>query len=604
MCGIFGFYSNKNKEYFDKKKINLIFETLKHRGPDQKNFQYYKNLFFLHTRLSIIGLENDFAIQPKNSSKSIMVFNGEIYNYKELNELLINKNINISSSSDTETLFACFNEFGFEETLKKIDGIFSIVYFDKIKNQLFLARDRIGEKSLYWAKDKKKFIFSSEIKAIIKSNFFSTFKPNLNKIGELFVNGKIYCDQTSFNDIYEIEPGKFIKIDIKNNRIIKNDFYWKIENFKQIKKNKIKDKFEEQLKDAVKTRLTSDVPVAALVSGGLDSSTLIYQILNIGNDKSLNIFFAKNKLKKINEFKFVKELISHLKNEYLNKEIKIYSIKQDIEKYFNNQKKITYFNDEPIMLYNSHLVYTLSNKIRNTGFKVVFSGEGADELLYGYNRFERTKNLIKNESNSEKKLEHIYFGASLKDIDNIENITNHNFVDQIKSSKPWQWLNKYKNLDLNTTQLLFSQKYRLQSLLQRQDRMCMANSVESRAPFLSPKFVKFINSMPFSYKYDNFKNIRKKILRNVMQNKIPKIILNRPKVGFETDFSYSMQKKTFLGHIKRLIFNSNSFSSNYLNKKAIIDILKDDKKIKSNLNIIKMIYSIETWHKVFFENKR
>lgn len=598
MCGILG-YISLNKKNIDKFPIRKILNTLNHRGPDSSKYIKIKNCYFGHTRLSIIGLKEKKAFQPVMEDNKALTFNGEIYNYKEISKILNNSGIKDSGKSDTETLFNCLNFYGIKKTLSLIDGMYAFAYFDESKNMIYIARDRIGEKPLYWTKSSSDFMFASEIKSIFYSNILK-HDPNINKMHEIFTYGKISGVETAFSKIYELEPGTFLELNTKKNECkVKN--YWNLEDVEISKSNYIEEEFEFHLNNCIKSRLISDVPVCSLVSGGIDSSSLVYKMLEIGNLNEIELFFAQNKIKKINEVSDVNLFLNFVKKKFKNNKINLHILKNQISDYWKNMEKVAYYNDEPCAWTSFHLVYSLSKLIKKNNLKVAFSGEGSDELLFGYERFKKT-NLLFQEGKKKNNLTNIFFGHGINSLGMIEKILQEkSIIGKIYESSSWQWLNKISNkFDLNTSQLMFAQKYRLQGLLQRQDRASMAHGVESRSPFLMPAFVSWTNSIPMSYKYNENTKINKLILRKYMSKYLHKNITNRKKIGFENDFDYQFKKKEFQKKIISIISEKDSFTSNYLNSQEILEIFRNKKLMDKYWTIIRYILCIEVWYKVFY----
>jgi len=602
MCGILGIISRDKKICENYSKKSLL-NSIAHRGPDSQDSVKGKNFYFGHSRLSIIGLKEGGAKQPIYKKNKILVFNGEIYNYKDLSNELNENGYYDSGKSDTETLFNFIFHYGLKKTISKIDGMYAFGYFDLDKEELSLVRDRIGEKPLYYSTGSNYFTFSSEIKSIFNSNL-NNFSPNIDMFHEIFLHGKILGKKTAFKNIYEIEPGTFLKYKLRNQSYKIYD-YWKLDNFDVLKQDVSMEEFEDKFNNCIKSRLTSDVPIASLVSGGIDSSSLVYKMLQLGNQNAIKLFFAENINQKINEKKQVDFYFNFLRKKFKEKDIQLFSIKNEIKDYWNNLEKVAYYNDEPCTFNNFHLVYSLSKNIRKNKIKVIFSGEGADEIFFGYDRFKRTNDLfLPGKTNAN--LENIYYGASIKDIKITNKILNTNSVkSKVLSSAPWGYLNEVrKKFDLNTAQMLFSQKYRMQALLQRQDRAAMAFGVESRAPFLRPSFVRWINSIKFSQKYEKKSQQGKYLLKNYMSKYLDKKIINRKKKGFGNDFDLELNKKYAIDKVRELVDNQNSITSNYFNKKEIIKILDSKKEIDKNKTLIRKILNAEIWFNVFFNKKK
>lgn len=595
MCGILGYISlNTKKNNYKEIKTNL--SLLNHRGPDEQKIIKFKYGSIGHTRLSIIGLKTKQASQPIFKEKKILSFNGEIYNYSYLSNELKKRKIVVSGKSDTEVLFLLLKNFGIKETLKKIDGMYAFSWCDLQKKECYLVRDKIGEKSLYYYINNNNFYFGSEIKSLIKLN--GTKKSiNLKKLSDYFYTGKINGNETFFKKIFEVEPGQIIKYDFKKNNLRKS-FFWKIEN-KLKKKKKIDKNFELNLRNSIKSRFVSDVPIGIMLSSGLDSSTLFRILLEEFKNKEFTTFTATNKLKKFNENQKVDMLLKYLKKKFTNK-IKNYRISPiNFKEYLKEFKKISFFYDEPIQLFMSPLLSKICHNAKKNNFKVLYGGEGADEIFYGYDRFNRTKKYIKNIKSKKESISHIFYGAGYRNKKIVKNILGklHTSKEKLEG---WKWLNKnYKKFDKDTLQTVFSQKYAMQKLLQRNDRIGMAHSVEIRSPFLSPDFVEKVNNYPLNSKFDEEKNITKLLIRKIMNKKLPKNIVNsKKKMPFSSDFQQMLFTDEFKRSLLNYINNQYSFSKKFLNLKEIIKIIKIHFSKKQDYHhLLWKIFSLEIWFK-------
>ena len=273
MCGILGIIQTKPK----REVINRMISLLKHRGPDSKGVYLDKNIGLGHTRLSIIDLSKA-SNQPffSKNKRYILVFNGEIYNYIELKEILKKKGYNFKTTGDVEVLLNSFIEWGYN-CVKKFNGMFAFAIWDKKKKELFCARDRIGIKPFHYYKDRKKFVFSSEIKPLFEAGIKA--EPN-EKIIHRFLTKGLYelREDTFFKNINQLPPGNYLVY--KNNKIEISE-YWNI--LKETKKSSLskkeyKDKFKKILHNAIKIRLRSDVPIGVNLSGGIDSPSLLSRV--------------------------------------------------------------------------------------------------------------------------------------------------------------------------------------------------------------------------------------------------------------------------------------------------------------------------------------
>ena len=311
MCGIFGGFSLFG-EKLDVNSIIRATNSLIHRGPDDFGLKKLENVIIGHRRLSIIDLDTDAAKQPVAYKNSLLAYNGMIYNFKDLKKILSTNNI-FKGNSDTEVLAKCLTQWGIRKTLSKIDGMFAFVWFDKKKNEIYLVRDPMGEKPLYWTKMKNKIYFSSEIKSFFRINEF-TKKPNINDIDDYFYTSKISGSKTIYSEINEVEPGNIVRFSTLNGNISISN-YFSLENSflnKISPKNEI-EKLNEYMEKSVFTRTISDVPFGSLLSGGIDSSLILSYMMKNDNINKVTCYSADVRNKKLSELKDAQNVISFLK---------------------------------------------------------------------------------------------------------------------------------------------------------------------------------------------------------------------------------------------------------------------------------------------------
>jgi asparagine synthase (glutamine-hydrolysing) len=597
MCSILGAACNYESD-IGNDLISKINHTLHHRGPDGNGIKHSRNVVFAHNRLSIIGPKEEYSEQPLKTNGKMLTFNGEIYNYKHVSSLLRNDGISCGEKSDTEVLFKSLMHWGLEKTLKLIDGMFAFAYLDPNKG-LFLVRDRLGEKPLYWSFDGKKLWFASEIKAVISSGSLSA-SPNLSKINEFFYTGKIYGEETFFKDIFEVQPGQYIKIKIDLSNI-KKKTYWKLENF-QTKSHpnsysSLKRGFLNKLNVAIDTRSVSDVPIGVLLSGGVDSNTILNSLLSSGK-KDVELFFADNKSKESSELKNVALCVDFFKDKFPEKNIILNRDILSTDNYLEKLQEFTWHNDEPTQFPISPQLMNLTSVAAKKNIKVLLSGEGADEILFGYDRFLRTKDIISNSKDKEFIARHLYFGGGIENVKIINELTS---LDDYKKYESWQWIDKNCfNWSNDTLQMIYSQKFRLQSLLQRQDRVGMSNGVEIRVPFLMPEFVGWCNSISSDYK--TIKGETKKILKDSMQGHLPKSILRGKKMGSPSFISSWLESQDSYSFMMRVVGNKNGFSQSFLNGRKALQIIHEHYLgSKSYSYIVWLLLVLEVWHNVFVE---
>ncbi len=603
MCGILGITKFNNLGINDISFLELL-KTQLHRGPDSQFYKKSDDLILGNTRLAIIGLKSEEASLPIADDCAMLAFNGEIYNYKELNAILLKEKIFTKGFSDSETLFLLLKRFGVSKTLDLVDGMFAFAFYNKREKSLYLARDRVGERFLYWSIIKDSFIFSSEIKTFTKIKGFVS-KPNIALIKDYFFTSKINGTKTFFNGINELEPGKFLKLNVINNNI-KFYNYWNIEDtFKTeltLNKNDIMEEVISKLNLATSSRLVSDVPICFFLSGGIDSHVLLKSVLSTYESESIELFFADNFLNKYSELKDVELGIKFYKEQNITTDLLLNISKLSLEQYLDELNKLIWFYDEPIQFINSVLLSKLCRMINIKKYKVAFSGEGSDEIFFGYERFVRSNKLITEESSDEDKIKVLYYGGGIQNKELISHLVKNSGVANEQDSETWKWLKENINLEFNKLQLMYSQKFRLQMLLQRQDRVGMMHSLEIRTPYLAPNYLSYVNKIPMDMKYNFNNNITKEILKKAFYKKIPDRIINKKKEGFGSDMQSWIGNNLMKDEVCGSILNKNSFSHSYLDAKLVKSILKKhfDKK-RDYSTLIWMMYSLEKWHKFFFD---
>ena len=509
----------------------------------------------------------------------------------------------MEGKSDSETLFLLLKNFGVQKTLSLIDGMYAFSFYDKENQKLYMARDKVGERFIYWGLNNNKLLFSSEIKTIIKSGLLKT-SPNIENIKDYLITSKIHGYKTFFNNVFEIEPGSFLTFDIKNKKY-KIDKFWKIENtFINKQVSNPEKNLAKKLTEAALSRYISDVPLCILYSGGIDSNALVDLSCTINKNADIELFFADNYLSEFSELETVKVGYNYLSKKHNNKLI-LNTNKVSLDKYLEEIESLAWYYDEPIAFANSVLLDQLCNIMKEKGLKVSLSGEGSDEIFYGYDKFVRTNkrlNQLKNNNISiDKKIGLLYYGGGLHSLSTVNELTNRKDIANEKDSISWNWLKKNISKNFDDLQLMYSQKFRLQLLLQRQDRVGMKNSIEIRTPYLAPDLLTYVNSISVSEKYSKDTNTTKLILKKIFENKIDNRIVYQKKTGFPSDMLNWISGSKMKTNVIKLITNKNSFSQNYLNghmiKKIISSHYEGEYKFST---LIWMLYALEIWHKKYF----
>ena len=603
MCGIFGCLTLSGKKP-DQRSILRAVNSLKHRGPDDCGVASYKNLTLGHRRLSIIDLTTNAAKQPVISSESILAYNGMIYNFKEIKKIL-SVNTNFRGNSDTEVLAKCLDQFGIKKTLKKIDGMFAFAWFCKKKGDLYLVRDPMGEKPIYWAKKNNKIYFSSEMKSFFEIKEFSK-KPSVNLIDEYLYTAKISGSKTIYSEINEVEPGQIIKISSRTGSIISSNYFSLEDTFEN--ENSISNKIQKLnslMEESMSSRSISDVPFGAMLSGGLDSSLILSYMMKNDNIKNINCYHSDVENQKFSELKDAFLVKSFLAKKF-KKKIRLKSRVNYFNKYIDLLSKVTRSFDEPVHFFNSPDLLNMVNLASKDGIKVLLSGEGSDELFFGYDQFINTYEFLKKNKSQDSVIEQMYFGGGKHSIDCIKKICSST-KQEYKNSASWLWLEKNLNkYPIESLIPMFSQKFRMQMLLQRQDRVGMLCGLEMRVPFLSKNLVKFANSLKLKDKYKKNSNTTKLILKLMAAKKelVPRKIIKNKKIGFNSDMRNWLRENKMRVLIKKLVSDKNGFFKSYLDGKNTEEIinLHFDKKRRLDV-LVWRIFALEVWHRVCGEGE-
>ena len=587
MCGIAGIIN------FDQSKINPelangIKKSLEHRGPDFSKVDYInENVALIHTRLSIIDLDQR-SNQPMHSKdkRYSIVFNGEIYNFREIRKTLEEKGVRFFTDGDTEVLLEGFVHYG-SKILDLLRGQFAFAIYDSLEGSFFLARDRVGIKPLYFSLFDEVFIFSSELKAIEKSGLIP-FNADYDSYISYLRHLSVPSSNTGNKNISKLEPGQYLVLN-KDRSISKNK-YWDPFSFEvdhSITEKEATLKVEELLFESVKYRKVSDVEVGLFLSGGLDSS-LIGKIMSKDTNsevKSFNIDYQEHFQGYEGETDEARFAASNIGVNLIEDKIQYSDFKEIIDNY-------SFYQDDLVGDEVGIPLYFLGKSSKENGIKVVQVGEGADELFYGYDhwiRFMKLNNYLrpitKSRSNSFNFKNHRgdmlsnillnrtsfaggALGFNLPEINNLlfEGITQDYELIHFVDNK-WDDYFSNKNSYLTKWMTLIDLQIRLpELLLMRMDKLVMQSSIEARVPFLDHKLIEFVLSIPESIIFD--KNNTKPLLKKVASKHIPKEIFNRKKQGFRAPVGEWIKKDENYFYDAIIEFNSITglFDQKYLNK--------------------------------------
>jgi asparagine synthase (glutamine-hydrolysing) len=625
MCG-FTAIINKDKEV-DTLILKSMADVISHRGPDEEGSFVENNIGFYHKRLSVLDLVT--GQQPMKDKNSVIVFNGEIYNYIELRNNLISKGYQFKTKSDTEVILKMYEEYG-TDCIQKLNGMFAFLILDKARNQIIAARDHFGIKPLYFYKSQSTVLFASEIKALLKHPDIRA-DVNPDGLNDYLTFQFILGEFTLFKNICKIAPGHFMMIDLGSFRE-KTVKYWTPNfsvNLIQTEEYFIQE-LQRLIEDTIRIQLRSDVPVGTYLSGGLDSS-LITMIASKNLTSGVSTFSgAFNEGPEYNEMEYVHEVV----NACNAKSYEIYPTAKD---FIDLLPKLIYYLDEPVAgpgLFPQYMV----SKLASQNVKVMLGGQGGDEIFGGYARYvvayleQAIKGAI---FETTEEGEHIVSLRSIlpnlpyikRYIPMLKTFWSHEtfepmdkryffLIDRMEGSMEYytpefseQYLregifNRFQNLfnDPNTLSYFnkmthFDMFGSLPALLQVEDRMSMAVSLESRVPLLDHRIVDLIATMPPAMKFKGAE--MKYILKKAMGGYLPPKILNRKdKMGFPVPLNLwaKNEAKDFI---------ADTLLSAKAKNRRIFDTNKTEKMILSQQPFSRQLWgmlSLELWFNNFIDN--
>lgn len=590
MCGIVGIIYKDAERQVSEFEVICMRDLLAHRGPDDQGILVDGNMGMGHRRLSIIDLHTGHQPMANEDETLWIVFNGEIYNFQEIREDLVKKGHTFTTRSDTEVILHLYEEKGVN-CPAFLNGIFAFAIWDKKKRSLFLARDHMGIKPLYYAETKDSFLFSSEIKSIVRSGHMDA-RCNEAVLPEYFLFRHISGENTIFQGVKNLLPAHSMVYKTGKSYIRE---YWspfprEIET--DMSFEAATEKLDWLIKDSVKKQLISDVPLGTFCSGGVDSS-LVTALAARFSTEPINTFSVGFYEKGYDETAYARMVSKKYGTRH-------HEIKLTNQEFADLLPKMIWHNDEPLNFANSIQIYAIS-KLAKGLVTVVLTGEGADELFGGYPRYlvpkmaewckrlpQSLRKLIARNSrwagghriekvirfSSYPSREAYLLNASFLDKDFVRSIVNqfpdNGFLFREESLKRGEAL----SLDpINCLSLIDQQNY-LVSILNRQDKMSMATSLESRVPLLDYRIVNFANSMHSMYKVRSLKT--KLILKAVAGKYLPPPIINRRKSGFGVPLGLWFRESMGLGSLLAEMA-AEIRPGGFIKKKKFIKIVKEHK---------------------------
>jgi asparagine synthase (glutamine-hydrolysing) len=600
MCGISGIVCRHNNPV-EKTEICTMNEQIAHRGPDGEGYFFGEYFAFGHRRLAILDL-SDSGLQPMSymNENYTITYNGEIYNYLELREILKGEGFEFSTETDTEVILAAYDMWG-ESCVEYFNGMWAFAIYDKKRSRLFCSRDRFGIKPFYYTQIGKRFVFGSEIKQLLI--FKKEKHVNINILLDYLLYGmEEHTNETFFAGIYKLEQSHNLIYDLKSHTFeIKK--YFDISISKKVEKlseNEAIKHLSKCLEESIILRLRSDVRVGTCLSGGLDSSSIAAiasEKYHANADKKFVAIHAKSIEKKTDESMF-----AHMVAEYCSLDMKI--IEPQLEDITNIVDEVVYTQEEPFGGPSVFMQYFVMKKAREEGCIVMLDGQGGDETMFGYESY------------------YPFYFASL-----LKHLAFHTYLKEIKQIKPFK-LSKNKIVK-NSFMLLIRDKFffleryirrrrvnlkvpygrkrlnelfvltdfksfqereimsrNLPHLLRYEDKNSMRHSVETRLPFVDYRFV--INAISVDEKF-KFKNgYLKYLLRKIVKKKLPsKIVWRTNKFGFEApaDMWINAHKAEMIAKIQH--------------SSILISLIEVNEKIFDNHILLWRMYNIAVWEKVY-----
>lgn len=632
MCGIVGTFNFGKKDSADdpagKAILKKMADAISYRGPDDEGY-YSDNIAGLgHKRLSIIDLSEKGHQPMCNENNDVwIVFNGEIYNFSDVREDLEAKGHKFASSSDTETIIHAYEEYG-ERCLELLNGMFAFAIYDARlpKKKLFLARDRIGKKPLFYFSDKEKIVFASELKALLR---YPDIKKEISKeaISYYLTFGYVPAPLSIFKSIKKLMPGNFLAADSEGK--IKIRQYWDV---KYKKENRPEEYYTatilEELENATKRRLISDVPLGAFLSGGIDSSSVVAMMAK-NSEKPVKTFSIGFEEESYNELEFAKRVAEKFRTEHREM-----VIKPDMAKML---PMIVWYYNEPYADSSALPSYFVAKMTRKY-VTVALNGDGGDEAFGGYGKY-AVDNFASNYARLPSVAKGIFRAADyagktalLRDIASVRRLGDFYGMTKLSPKERYMELTfhfsqalkrqisfGFKKDEIEAPIRFFEGYYNKKGLdpLQRKmytdiktflpydllvkmDIATMANSLEGRSPYLDFGLVEFAATIPSDMKVKG--TVKKYILKKALKGMLPRMILNKKKQGFSVPI-----EKWFRKDLKNITYDilldKNSFVSDYLRTEAVKKLLDEHSSgLKNHKSRIWNLLCLELWHRIYIGN--
>ena len=631
MCGLISIHTNNSDLSNKERTLEKMIQKISHRGPDGEGKVHIPNqALFGHRRLAVIDVDHGQQPMRSQDQRYTLVFNGEIYNYIELAEILKKDGISLNSSSDTEVLFQLLIKMG-SKVLPHLNGMFSFIFHDSEDNSWIAARDHFGIKPLYYAKCGSDLVFASEIKAILEHPDLSVERDDHSL--QQYLSFQFCLDErTLFKKVLKVRPGHFLKG--KGSQILKETCFWKSDYQidQDSTENQFKEKLQALLKDTMRLQMRSDVPVGSYLSGGLDSS-LVSSLASEQYDKALPMFhgrFAEGP--EYDESIFAKELVKFSKGKY-------FEVVPTANDFVDMLPELIYSLDEPLAGPGVFPQFSTS-KLASSHVKVILGGQGGDEIFGGYARYligyleqalkgailgtqEEGKHLVTLDSivpnlsilkEYKPLLSHFWSKGLFEDMDEryfhlidrsqgLQSVLNEDFFKKFDKENIFTDFKKVFNQPETNSYInkmtYFDQKTLLPALLQIEDRVSMSVSIESRVPLLDYRIVDLVTKMPPPLKFQGGKT--KHILKKAITGWLPNSIIDRKdKMGFPVPLKEWMNKGVVRDFVADTLLSQKSLNRD-IYKKTSLEKMIDSQGVGGRQ--LWGALSLELWHQVYIDAK-
>src|SRR5712672_1983320 len=634
MCGVAGILEFARDTRANPALLREMCQIIAHRGPDDDGFHSDGPAAIGMRRLSIVDLATGHQPISNERGSLTIVFNGEIYNHLALREKLVARGHTYRTHSDTETIVHLYEEYG-PDCVQHLRGMFAFAIWDRDKKTLFIARDRLGIKPLYYLLTSERLLFGSEIKVLLAHG---SIRPEFDRanLPEFLAFGYLSGDSTFYSGIRKLPPGHTMEIGLDGQPKIRQ--YWDLDvssTHESRDQSYYVQSYRELLEGAVASHLMSDVPLGVFLSGGLDSSAVAALMTKIRREP-IETFSVGYGEQTYSELPFARMMADHIKSQH--REVLV--SEQD---FFSALPHLIWHEDEPIVWPSSVSLYFVA-KLARERVTVVLTGEGSDETLAGYTRYAFTlknatldrayrsvvpgslrrglRNTVATSSllgaTLRRKLEHTFLakdGASWASFyfDNFfsafgeaeqTGLLTNEFAREFSPSTVYKNVLEYWEHSSGEMlqRLLYTDiKTYLVELLMKQDNMSMAASIESRVPFLDHVLVEFATRIPREVQLKGLTG--KNILKKAVEDILPHEIIYRPKLGFPTPWSGWLAGPR-LEAIREMLLEPRAIDRGYFRREAIEQLFHEHRdKHRDNYDRIWRLLNLELWHRVCLEGE-